>query len=582
MLAGIGCVILYNVVAVYGPVLVRQGLDEALYHSRVAGMAGKSGLTNTYLNVALGFAVLIILAAIVKGIFMYLMRQTIIVVSRYVEYDLKNDLYNRFQNLGLAFYRRNFTGDMMARIGEDVSNVRMYIGPAVMYFVNLLFAFIMVIYQMFHVNAQLTVYVLLPLPLLAWLIYLVSTLINKRTTLIQEQLSSISTAAQETFAGIRVIKAFGVEGWFRDFFHGQNSEYRRRNMKLALVNALFFPLMLLLVGFSTLLVLYLGGKAVFAGTFTPGNIAEFVLYLNMLIWPVASLGWTMALVQKAAASQKRINEFLIGAESAEKGGPEPFRLQDRISFKDLTFSYPGSPEPALKNITVEIPVSKLTGIIGRTGCGKTTLAQLLTRQWESPTGKIEFDGVDINEIALEDFRRRTAYVPQDVFLFSDTIAENIAFGLEKGVTDPERIRDAADKAGLTEDLRDFPNGLDTMLGERGVTLSGGQKQRVSIARALIRDAEFYVLDDCLSAVDAETEQRIIASFKTNLQGKTALIFSHRIQAIRHCDEIWVMDAGRIAERGTHEELLKKNGMYAKIQKLQSREEEAEETPALFS
>ena len=571
MLFGIVCVLLSNAVGVYVAVFVREGINEASYHSNTAVGIGGDFLVKPALMAALGFVLLLLLVAALKGLFMYLMRQSIVVVSREVEYDLKNDIYQHYQQLGLPFYRSHFTGDMMARIGEDVSNVRMYVGPAVMYFANILFTFITIITQMILVNTQLTLLVLLPLPLLSYSIYRVSKIINRRNADIQQQLSTLTTAAQETFAGIRVIKSFGAEQFFHQDFSEKTAEYKRLNLKLALVNSLFFPLMILLVGISTLLVLYLGGVYAAEGRFSPGNIVEFILYLNMLIWPVASLGWTTALVQKAAASQKRINEFLHEPvdEDLEKGNP--FDFQESIQFKSVGFTYPGSIKPSLSQLELTIPKGSIIGITGKTGSGKSTLAQLLTAQYLPDQGQLLIDGESIEYFAKKSFYQSIAYVPQDVFLFSDTLANNIAFGLAEETADSERIEEAARKAGLGREINSLPLGLQTMLGERGVLLSGGQKQRVSIARALIRDAAIYIFDDCLSAVDAATEASIIQSFVNALQGKTAIIISHRLASLQLADQIVLLEDGQIVAQGSYNTLLKENEAFLQLHRLQSTE-----------
>jgi ATP-binding cassette subfamily B protein len=571
MLFGIICIVLSNMVGVYVAVFVREGLNEAVFHRQTAASLGIEALMGSVYTAALGFVLLLLLAAALKGVFMYLMRQSIVVVSRKVEYDLKNDIYHHYQRLGLSFYRTHFTGDMMARIGEDVSNVRMYVGPAVMYFANIIFTFITVIAQMLMVNAPLTMWVLIPLPFLSYSIYHVSKIINRRNADIQNQLSVLTTASQETFAGIRVIKSFGAEASFFEDFSAKTAEYKRLNMRLALVNSLFFPLMILLVGISTLMVLYLGGKAVEAGTFTAGNIAEFILYLNMLIWPVASLGWTTALVQKAAASQKRINEFLEYPveEDSTALNQEVFQFNQDIVFHNVCFTYPGAAKPALQNISFSIPKGSIVGITGKTGSGKSTLAQLLTAQNKPDSGEILIDDTPPQAFSRSEFNRHIAYVPQDVFLFSDTLAGNIAFGLAEGEETDEKIRTAAQMAGLSRDIAQLPMGMDTLLGERGVLLSGGQKQRVSIARALIKDAEIYIFDDCLSAVDADTEKEILGSLTQRLQGKTAIIISHRLASFQSADHILLLDNGLISESGTFKELVNAGGTFASLYKLQN-------------
>ena len=572
MLWGILFILLTNIFSASVPVLVRLGLDEALKQSLWISGTADGVIMGLIFQTAIVFGVAILLAAIIRGIFMYYMRQTLIVVSRKVEYDLKNRLYDKYQKLGESFYRKHMTGDLLSRMSEDVSNVRMYIGPAIMYFANMIFTFVVVIYQMAQANAALTLWVLLPLPFLSYSIYQVSKRMNKGNKVIQEQLSLITASAQETFAGIRIIKSFGMEETFSKKFQAEGEEYKKRNMDLAKINAMFFPMMLLLMGLSTLIVIYMGGKAVEQGTFTPGNLAEFVIYLNMLIWPVASLGWTTALVQKAAASQKRINEFLLAEEHQTSGsGVKPFEFNNNITINDLTFTYEGKTEPALNKINLKIKKGEIVGITGRTGSGKSTLAQLISAMYFSQEGldQIAIDGVALREIGIEDFRRNLAYVPQYVFLFSETIRENIAFGLEDGLASEEEMQRAVAAACLLKDIPQWPNGLDTILGERGVSLSGGQKQRVSLARALIKHAQLYVLDDCLSAVDAETERHIIDHLGQWLEHSTAIVISHRIAPLKMADKIVVLEDGSILDVGTHDELLLRCDYYKNLNESQS-------------
>lgn len=576
MSLGILFVLLTNIFSASVPVLVRVGLDEALKQSVWISGAGDSLVMGLIFKTALIFGVAILLVSILRGIFMYYMRQTLIVVSRKVEYDLKNVLYDKYQQLGEAFYRKHMTGDLLSRMSEDVSNVRMYIGPSIMYFANMLFTFVVVIYQMVQANASLTLWVLLPLPILSVSIYQVSKRMNRGNKVIQEQLSLLTASAQETFAGIRIIKSFGMEATFSKKFHEEGEEYKRRNMDLAKINAMFFPLMLLLMGLSTLLVIYLGGKAVEAGTFTPGNLAEFVIYLNMLIWPVASLGWTTALVQKAAASQKRINEFLQ-AESHQTETGEPFKLEQEIAVNNLSFTYEGKTTTSLSDVNFIIKKGEIIGITGKTGSGKSTLAQMLAAMYygNAEAKSILFDGVPLAEIDLTDYRRNLAYVPQDVFLFSESIRENIAFGLEDGKASDEELQRAITAAGLLNDITQWPQGLETILGERGVSLSGGQKQRVSLARALIKKAQFYILDDCLSAVDSETERNIIDQLQAWLKQSTAVVVSHRIAPLKMANRILVLDDGKLTHMGTHDELLVSCEYYKNLNDSQSAENQSE-------
>lgn len=560
MLLGLLCVLLTNIFSASVPYLVRVGLDEALTQSGwVSGFADNYLTRNIYRTAAF-FGSLILVVSLLRGVFMYYMRQTLIVVSRKVEYDLKNLLFNKYEQLGEDFYRKHMTGDLLNRMSEDVGNVRMYIGPAIMYFANMLFTFVVVIYQMIQVNAQLTLWVLLPLPFLSLSIYYVSAKMNMGNRIIQEQLSLLTASAQETFAGIRIIKSFGVEQQFIDKFFAEGQEYKRRSMALAKVNSMFFPLMLLLMGLSTLLVMYLGGKAVEQGLFTPGNLAEFVIYLNMLIWPVASLGWTTALVQKAAASQKRINEFVLMPEHAV-GGNTNFSFQERIEFRKVSFRYPGKTENALTGINLSINKGSILGITGRTGSGKSTLAQLLAAQYFPESGELCFDNIETQQLDISSLRRRVAYVPQDVFLFSDSIRENILFGLENPDVSDERLKKVIALACLEKDIDQWPKGLDTIIGERGVSLSGGQKQRVSIARALLKDFELLIIDDGLSAVDAETERLIINNLSVELKNKTAIIISHRLAPLQLANRIVVLSDSCIEEVNTHDNLLISNDYY---------------------
>lgn len=572
MVWGIIFILLTNVFSASVPVLVRLGLDEALKQSLWITGKGDALASSLIFQTALAFGLGILLVAIIRGVCMYYMRQTLIVVSRQVEYDLKNRLYSKYQKLGESFYRKHMTGDLLSRTSEDVSNVRMYIGPAIMYFANMIFTFVVVIYQMAQANASLTVWVLLPLPFLSYSIYQVSRRMNLGNKQIQEQLSVLTASAQETFAGIRIIKSFGMENTFSAKFQSEGEEYKKRNMQLAKINALFFPMMLLLMGLSTLIVIYLGGKEVEKGAFTPGNLAEFVIYLNMLIWPVASLGWTTALVQKAAASQKRINEFLTAEEHQEVAG-KPFVFDRDIAIQNLNFTYEGKTQPALKNLSLTIKRGEILGVTGRTGSGKSTLVQLLSAMYYSSqdAANVLIDGIPLQDINLHEFRSRLAYVPQDVFLFSETIRDNIAFGIESGEIADDELQLAVNAACLQKDIPQWPQGLNTLLGERGVSLSGGQKQRVALARALVKRADLYVLDDCLSAVDAETERLIIDHLSLWLKDATAIIVAHRIAPLKMANRIVVLEEGAIIDIGTHEELLHRCEYYRNLNDSQSAE-----------
>jgi ATP-binding cassette subfamily B protein len=524
-------------------------------------------------KVVLFFAALIIVFALIRGFFMFLMRQSIIVMSRLIEYDLKNEVFNHYQQLSPAFYRKNNTGDLMARISEDVSRVRMYIGPAIMYFTNLTATFLVVIPIMFAVHAKLALFVLLPLPVLSYAIFRINNTINKRSDAIQSQLSNITGFAQETYSGIRVIKAFGAEINFRLDFEKEADEYKKRSMSLAKVDATFFPLMLFLTGLSTLITVFLGGIFVLRGEITLGNITEFVIYVNLLTWPVTSLGWTSSLVQRAAASQERLNEFLHTQPEIVNPSIEPFVFNDKIEFKQVSFRYEGKVDYALKGINITLQKGKTLAVLGTTGSGKSTLVQLLLRMMDVTEGVILVDGKNLKEINLHDFKKHLGYAPQDVFLFSDSIANNIAFGMSKAEPDlKQKIELAAHQAALLSSIKEFTKGMDTMIGERGVTLSGGQKQRVSIARSLIKNPELLIFDDCLSAVDTKTEAEILGNLRKIMRKKTSIIISHRVSTVKDADHIIVLDNGEIVEQGTHNSLMELNARYAELYQSQLLEE----------
>ena len=576
-LSGILFVTISNIFAVYAPQVVRYAFDlvkETYDNYRLFdGFGAQESFREFFAKSALFLGLLYIVLAMFKGLFMFFMRQTLIVMSRLIEYDLKNEIFNHYQELNLAFYKRQNTGDLMNRISEDVSRVRMYFGPAIMYTINLLVLFILVIAAMISVNPKLTFYVLLPLPFLSLAIYFVSSVINKKSEAVQSQLSRLSTYAQEAFSGIRVLKAYNREAFSANEFDKECEDYKNKSMGLVKTNALFFPIMMLLIGLSTLLTIYIGGKEAIAGNISVGNIAEFVIYINMLTWPVASVGWVTSIIQRAAASQERINEFLNTRPEIKNPTHEPEDIKGTIEFKHVSFTYPGSGTKALKDISFKLEPGNVLAIVGKTGAGKSTIANLITRLYDVSGGEILVDGKNIRNINLDDLRSAIGYVPQEVFLFSDTISNNIAFGKKVDHTDRQLIEQAATDAAIYSNIVEFPNGFETLLGERGITLSGGQKQRISIARAIIKKPQILIFDDCLSAVDTETEEEILGNLKRIMKGKSCVIISHRISSVRHADHIIVLKDGNIIEEGNHNVLMEHRGFYSDLYQKQLLEEE---------
>lgn len=514
---------------------------------------------------------IILLMALLRGFFLFLVRQTLIVMSRFIEYDLKSEIYEHYQTLPLSFYRKNKTGDLMARISEDVSQVRMYLGPGIMYGINLIAVFVMVIPYMFAVDYRLTLYSLLPLPFLSVSIYFVNNLINQRSEQIQKSLSKLSSFVQEAFSGIRVLKAFAREQDSAQQFTNESNSYRSQSLRLIKVEALFFPLVLALIGLSNILVVYVGGLQVIEGTLSKGNIAEFILYLNMMIWPVTSLGWIASIIQKASVSQRRINEFLSVQTDIISLKDLKNKIRGNIKFQNVSLTYPDTGIKAIKNVSFELFAGQSLAILGRTGSGKSTLANLLCRMYDASEGQILIDDVPIQSYHLPYYRSHIGYVPQDVFLFSDSIANNIGFGSPQ--IDRKAIEQAAKWADVYENIVDFPQKFETLVGERGITLSGGQKQRVSIARALVKNPTIMILDDCLSAVDTKTENAILNQLQNLMQGKTSIIISHRVSSAKLADKIIVLDEGRIVEQGSHEELLSQKGIYREMYEKQLQTEE---------
>jgi ATP-binding cassette subfamily B multidrug efflux pump len=512
------------------------------------------------------YGLYIIASAVLQGIFMYFMRQTIIVMSRHIEYDLKNVVFDHYQRLTQRFFKKNNTGDLMNRISEDVGKVRMYVGPAIMYTLNTGFTIILVISIMISVSPKLTLLTLIPLPFLAYLIYKVASLIQERSHAVQSQLSNLSTFAQESFSGTRVIKSYHKTPWFFAKFKEQALEYRSVNEKLFRVNAVFQPLMIFMVGLSTLITIFVGGKLYMAGEVSAGNITEFIYYVNLLTWPIASIGWVTSLVQSASASMERLDEFLNEAPDFESGQYIPKEFKGRIVFEKVSFTYPNSGVEALKDVSFDLEAGQSLGILGKTGAGKSTVAALIVRQYDPTSGRITIDGVDLKEWNLPALKSHLGWVPQEAFLFSDTIANNIAFGMD--AMDLTEVINAAKAAGVHDNISEFPKSYETRVGERGVTLSGGQKQRVSIARALIKKPEIMVFDDCLSAVDTETEEIILRNIKAATQDVSSLIVAHRISSVKHCDQIICLEDGRVIERGTAEELEQAGGHYTELVALQ--------------
>lgn len=583
LLWGAAFVIISNFFAVVPAQMVRKAFD--LLSQDLQSVSDEAAVR----GIVLRYAGLILLMAVLKGFFMYVMRQTLVVMSRHIEYDQKNDIYAHLQKLSLAFYRRNNTGDLMARISEDVSRVRMYVGPSIMYLINLSSLIILTVIIMFSVSVKLTLCVLAPLPILAVSIYYVNSITFARSTAIQQQLSRMTTFVQEVFSGIRVIKSFSAAPGVRQHFSEEVQAYRDRAMSQVRVEAFFFPLILLLIGLSTLLTLYVGGREVIAGRLSPGVIAEFFIYVNLLSWPFASLGWTSSLIQRAAASQARINELLDQEPEVVSTINDPILVKGKIEFRNVSFTYPDTGIHALKHISFDLKAGESLGIIGRTGSGKSTISRLLLRDYDVTDGQIIIDGKDIRALDLSSYRSQVGYVPQDDFLFAETIAHNILFSshavarfIDPRSENEKRERDAllewaAGKADVHKDIKDFPKGFETFVGERGITLSGGQKQRVAIARAIVTDPRILLLDDCFSAIDTNTEAQILQNLSEVMRGRTSVIISHRVSTVKNASHIIVLDAGEIMEEGSHEELMEKQGYYHMLYRKQLVEKELYES-----
>lgn len=567
LLGGLLFIVLSNIFAIYPAQVTRYTIDylhEAVWlNNQANGASFKSQLLSQFFEAFFLFFLIIIATTLIKGVFMFFMRQTIIVMSRHIEYDLKNEVYKHYQALPVSFYKRNRTGDLMARISEDVSQVRMYIGPAVMYSLNLIVMFILVIGVMWRVNSHLTLLVLIPLPFLSVGIYFISNIINKKSSKVQEQLSALSSYSQSSFAGIRVIKSFNKEEQNIRQFLTESLSFKSLSLKLMKVDSLFAPVITLLIGASTIITIYIGGKQFINGSITLGNIAEFVIYVNMLTWPVTSIGWVSSIIQKAAVSQQRINEFLNTHSEVKSGNLKLDEHQNiSIKFNRVSFTYPESGIKALEDVSFFVPAGTSLGITGKTGSGKSTIALLIARLYDVDEGEILINDINIKAYDLHSLRNIMGYVPQDVFLFSESIYNNIVFGLnEDKKANQKQVDDVAQASDILENIKGFTQGYDTMIGERGITLSGGQKQRLSIARALIKNPEILILDDCLSAVDTSTENRILNNLKVRLKNKTVLYIGHRISTVQHANQLIVIADHGIAEQGSHEELLALGGAY---------------------
>ena len=574
LLLGILFVSASNYFRVLQPQIIRDALDLVVenlgLYNIYDGFANQDVFFAELGNILLFFGGLVLVLALIMGLFMYLMRQTIIVMSRLIEYDMRKEIFAHYEKLDLGFYKRNNTGDLMARITEDVSKVRMYLGPAILYGINLVSLFGFAIYSMLQVSWTLTLYTLAPLPILSISIYYVSNLMNRRSTAIQQQLARLNSLAQEVYSGIRVVKSYTREANMAELFDEESEAFKTKSLKLARVDALFYPLMILLVGASTVIAVYVGGLQVMSGQITPGNIAEFVIYVSMLTWPVTALGWLTSIVQQAAASQQRINEFLQTPTAIESGAQPVDKLRGEVVFDDVTFVYPDTGIQALTNVSFRLEAGQKMAIIGRTGSGKTTLADLLLRMYDATEGTVRIDGTDIRQLDLNQLRQRIGYVPQDVFLFSDTVANNVRFG--KRDAPQAEIETYTKYASVYDDIVGLSEGFETLVGERGVTLSGGQKQRVSMARALIKQPDIVLLDDSLSAVDTKTEKQILGYLDNELAEQTAIIITHRIYSLLDFDKIIVLEDGRVVADGTHDELVAQGGYYAELYEQQSREE----------
>ena len=559
-MGGIIFVFLSNYFKIKIPQTVKVALNSIFELVNAQKATGADGeFIEMFGDQVIKYSLYVIGFAIVMGVFMFLMRQTIIVMSRLIEYDIRKEIFAHYEKLDTAFYKSNKTGDLMSRVAEDVGKVRMYLGPALLYGINLLGLCVLVVYAMLKVNVMLTFYTLLPLPFLSLSIYYVSRMINKRSEEIQKQLSVMTANSQEVYSGIRVVKSYRVEDRFREKFTQVSEDFKEKSMSLAKVNAFFFPLMILIISLSTLLTIYVSGKLVGEGKMMPGTIAEFIIYVNYLTWPFTSIGWIASIIQQAEASSKRIYAILDTEPQIKNTSEDPIDLTGRVEFRNVTFIYPDTGIMALDNVSFTLEPGQKMAIMGRTASGKSTICELITRMYDVTSGEILIDGIPIDQMDIDSLRSQVGYVPQDGFLFSDTIENNIAFGVE-GVS-LDKVIATAKGSDVHDDILQFTDGYDTLVGERGVTLSGGQKQRISIARAMIKDPDLFLLDDCLSAVDTKTEKAILGYLSENLTGKTTIIVTHRILHYITFDSIMVIEKGKIVEMGNHKDLIEKGGYY---------------------
>lgn len=549
------------------PIYFKEAIDSFQKNIQLAK-------ANDFLFLAIKLGGFYMLLSLAKGFFLFLMRQTIIVMSRNIEYDLKNEIYSHYQTLDQGFFKRNATGDLMNRISEDVGLVRMYLGPGIMYIFNLIIAFTMIVTQMMNISPSLTLFVLIPLPIMSVLIYRVSSRMNAMSMLVQKEQSILSTIAQETFSGIRIIKAYNREKETEEKLSQSAEAYKDQSMRLVLVNALFIPTIMFLIGISVLIAVYYGGLLTFSkdinSRISVGSIVAFIMFVNNLTWPFASLGWVSSIIQRAEASQKRINEFLLTKSNIINKVDSIFSFEGSIEFKNVHFEYPVTNIQAVSNLSFKVNKGETLAIVGQTGSGKSTISSLLMRQYDLESGAIFIDGNEIKSINLDSFRAQTGIVPQEVFLFSDTIRENLQFGVTDHVPSDQELMEVCELTHVYHNIKEFPDQFDTLLGERGVNLSGGQKQRISIARALLKKPKLLILDDCLSAVDTETEEIILRNLEKGKDERTTIVISHRISTIRNATKIIVINEGKMIESGTHDELISLKGVYFDMHEQQLR------------